>query len=249
MTEWFESEEFWADFAPVLFGPRRWERVPGDLDQILESLGVAPGASILDLCCGPGRNALEFARRGFRVTGVDRTAAYLDEARRRADAEGLDVELVREDMRTFVRPGGFDAAVNLFTSFGYFEDAAEDLRVARNLHDSLRPGGKLLMELQGREILAGHYSPRDWNWIDRERGLRILEERTLRPGWDWIESTWTLLGGPETVTGTMSLRLYAGSELATLLRQAGFGRVELFGSLERTPYDQTATRLVAVATK
>jgi hypothetical protein len=47
----------------------------------------------------------------------------------------------------------------------------------------------------------------------------------------------------------MSLRLYAGSELATLLRQAGFGRVELFGSLERTPYDQTATRLVAVATK
>ncbi len=249
MTEWFDQDDFWAEFAPVLFGPQKWERVPEGTNQILERLGVSPGASILDLCCGPGRYALEFARRGFQVTGVDRTAAYLDEARRRADAERLEVELVREDMRTFVRPGGFAAAVNLFTSFGYFEDPADDLRVARNLHESLRPGGKLLMELLGREILAAQFRPRDWSWIDRERGIRILEERKLRPGWDWIESTWTLLGGPEPVTGTMSLRLFAGSELAALLRRAGFGLVELFGSLEGTPYDHTAKRLVVVGTK
>jgi SAM-dependent methyltransferase len=249
MTQWFDQDEFWAEFAPVLFGPERWEQATEGADQILERIGVSPGARILDLCCGPGRYALEFARRGFRVTGVDRTVAYLDEARRRADTEGLKVELIREDMRNFVRPDGFDAAVNLFTSFGYFEDAADDLRVARNLHESLRPGGKLLMELVGREIIAAHFTPRDWSWIDRDRGIRILEERTLRPGWDWIESTWTLLGGPEEVRRTFAHRLYAGSELAALLRQAGFSTAELFGSLDGTPYDQAAKRLVVVATK
>lgn len=249
MTEWFDQDEFWAEFAPVLFGPQRWERVPEGANHIQERLGLSPGAAILDLCCGPGRYTLEFARRGFHVSGVDRTIAYLDEARRRADAEGLEVELIREDMRTFVRPGGFDAAVNLFTSFGYFEDPADDLRVAHNLHASLRPGGKLLMELMGREILAMRFQERDWSWVDRERGIRILEERNLRPGWDWIDSTWTLLGGAETVTRTISHRLYAGSELAALLHRAGFNLVELFGSLEGTPYDHTAKRLVVVATK
>jgi SAM-dependent methyltransferase len=249
MTDWFDQDEFWAEFAPVLFGPERWERTPDAANHVLERLGVAAGASILDLCCGPGRYALEFARRGFCVTGVDRTIAYLDEARRRADVEGLKVELVREDMRSFVRPGGFDAAVNLFTSFGYFEDPADDLRVARHLHESLRPGGKLLMELIGREVIAAQFQERDWYWVDRERGLRMLEERNLRPGWDWIESTWTLLGGPETVTRTISHRLYTGSELAALLRRAGFASVELFGSLDGTPYDQRAKRLVVVGAK
>lgn len=47
-------------------------------------------------------------------------------------------------------------AINLFTSFGYFEDPAEDLRVAKNLHESLKPGGKLVMEMMGKEVLARH---------------------------------------------------------------------------------------------
>lgn len=249
MAEWFDRDDFWAEFAPILFGSERWEAVPEGANHILGCLGIAPGATILDLCCGPGRYSLEFARRGFRVTGVDRTVAYLDEARRRAAAEGLTIELIREDMRTFVYPGAFDAAVNLFTSFGYFEDPADDLRVALNLYETLRPGGKVFMEMMGREILAARFRERDWDWVDREKGVYFLEERKLRSGWDWIETTWTLVRGAEAVTRTFSHRLYAGSELAALLLRAGFESVELFGSLDGAPYDQNAKRLVVVGTK
>jgi SAM-dependent methyltransferase len=247
MTAWYDQEDFWETFLPTLFGQRRWEAAPAEVNGLLELASLAPGAHVLDLCCGPGRHSLELARRGFRVTGVDRTALYLEAARQKAVEEGLEIELVQEDMRRFSRPGAFDAAINLFTSFGYFEDPADDLQVAKNLCTSLKPGGKLVMEMIGKEVLARIFRPRDWFWLDEEAGVIMLEERKLSPGWGWIESTWTLLRGSERQAYTFSHRLYAGTELVSLLRQAGFASVALFGGLDGLPYDQQARRLVAVA--
>jgi SAM-dependent methyltransferase len=247
MTRWYDRDDFWETFYPTLFSERQWDMAPAQVDSLLELADLEPGARVLDLCCGPGRHALELARRGFRVTGVDRTAAYLDAARQKAAEEGLETEFVQEDMRRFVRPGAFDVAINLFTSFGYFEDPAQDLQVAKNLHASLRPGGKLVMEMMGKEPLARIFRERDWSWLDEERGVIMLEERKLSQGWSWIENTWILLHGSERKTYTISHRLYAGTELASLLRQAGFTSVALFGGLEGVPYDQNARRLVTVA--
>lgn len=247
MADWFERDAFWARFREVMFPPERWEKTPEAVDALLSRLDLPPGSRLLDLCCGPGRHSLELARRGYRVTAVDRTAAYLDEGRNRAAAERLEIEWVCEDMRRFARPGAFDGAINLFTSFGYFEDPADDLRVVRNLCESLRPGGRLVMDLMGKERIARIFSERDWHWVDRERGLLMLEERRLSPGWGWIETTWTLIGETERHAETFGHRLYAGTELAGLLRQAGFGSVDLHGGVDGSPYDQAATRLVAVA--
>jgi cyclopropane fatty-acyl-phospholipid synthase-like methyltransferase len=123
-TQWFENEAFWATFKSSLFGEERWQMAARDSEPLTKLLNLKPGARVLDLCCGPGRFSIELARRGFRVTGVDRTALYLAEARRRAKKQKLDVELVRSDMRRFVRPRAFDACINMFTSFGYFRDPA-----------------------------------------------------------------------------------------------------------------------------
>ena len=249
MTTWYDQDDFWETFRPTLFSEQRWDAAPTEVDHLLALSDLEPGAPVLDLCCGPGRHSLELARRGFRVTGVDRTVSYLEAARQQANEEGLEVEFVQEDMRRFVRPGAFDAAINLFTSFGYFEDPAQDLQVAEHLYTSLKPGGKLVMEMMGKEALARIFQERDWFWLDEEEGVIMLEERKLSQGWGWIESTWTLLRGSERQTYTVSHRLYAGTELAALLRQAGFSSVELFGGLEGVPYDQHARRLAVVAKK
>jgi SAM-dependent methyltransferase len=247
MATWYDRDDFWETFRPSLFSKRRWEMAPAEVDSLLELTGLELDAHVLDLCCGPGRHALELARRGFRVTGVDRTAAYLDAARQKAADEGLEVEFVQEDMRRFARPGAFDMAINLFTSFGYFKDPADDLQVAKNLHASLKPGGKLVMEMMGREVLARIFRPRDWVWLDEEEGVIMLEERKLGQSWGWMENTWILLRGSERKSYTLSHRLYAGTELASLLQQAGFTSVALFGGLEGIPYNQNARRLVTVA--
>jgi len=156
MKAWHEQDNFWTKWAPFLFPERRWEQAPEEVANIISLLKVSPGASILDLCCGPGRHSLQLARTGFSVTGVDRTKTYLQKARIQAEKEGLNIEFIQEDMRSFCRPNTFDVALNLFTSFGYFEDMDEDRKVITNVYRSLKDNGVLLMDMMGKEVQEGH---------------------------------------------------------------------------------------------
>ncbi len=246
MAEWFSNDEFWARFEDYMFTPARLEAARAEVDRFLALFDVQPPAAILDLGCGPGRHTLEFARRRFKVTGVDRTRRYLDKARAVADAEGLAIELVESDMRSFVLPDSFDAAINFFTAFGYFDDPTDDLKAMRNLHTSLKSGGRLLIDVAGKEIIAARYQPRGF---ERRGDTIVLEERRVFDGWKRLESKWTMIRGTERYESSVILRLYSGAELESLLLQAGFAQVELYGRLSGAPYDQNAERLIAVARK
>jgi SAM-dependent methyltransferase len=245
MERWHDDDAFWAVFEPWMFTPERMAAASQEVDFVVERLGIEPGARVLDLCCGPGRHSLELARRGFRVTGVDRTARYLERGRRVVQEEGLDIEFVQADMREFRRPEAFDAATNLFSAFGYFADPADDRRVVENLHASLRPGGKLLMDLMGKERLARIFRERDWHPIE---GGFFLEERKLSQAWSWIDTRWILVRDGETTEFTVSHRLYSAAELVSLLRECGFADCEVYGNLAGRPYDQDAERLVVLGT-
>ena len=89
---------------------------------IWETLQLRTGDEVLDVPCGHGRIANRLAQRGARVTGVDADAFFVEHARADAAARGVDVEYVHGDMRELPWDGRFDAAVNWFTSFGYFDD-------------------------------------------------------------------------------------------------------------------------------
>ena len=112
MPEWFEDEEFWSTWYPYMFTDERFEQSEKEVDQILALAGFEP-ERVLDLACGPGRHAIELARRGFQVTGVDRSGFLLLKAKERARAAEVEVEWVEEDMRTFERPEAFDLAINI----------------------------------------------------------------------------------------------------------------------------------------
>ena len=245
MTVWHEQDDFWETVP--LFSPERMELAPSEVDQIVAMLGLEPGAEVLDLCCGVGRHSLEFARRGYAVTGVDRTAAYLRTARRAAEAEGLAVEWIEADAREFARPAVFDLTINLFTSFGYFEDPDEDRQVAENIYRSLKPGGTLVMDLMGKERLARIFSPRKWEELPD--GSLFLQERKIRDDWTWIENRWILVRDGQQREFNLGHRLYDGAGLKTLLLDSGFESVALYGDLDGVPYDDKARRLVAVARK
>lgn len=245
-TPWHQNDDFWHALAPIFFSPARWEGTPAEIDHVLALLDVAPGGTILDLCCGPGRHSLELSRRGFRLTGIDRTKAYLEDAKSRAAREGLSVEFLQADMREFQRPEAFDAVINLFTSFGYFADPADDLTVLRNIHTSLKPGGKLVIEMMGKEVLARIYRERVWS---ESEGIIVLEEHKLEDNWSTMTNRWIVLDGNKRTEFNFSHRLYSAKELELLLLQAGFSHTEFHGSLAGIPYDHNATRLVATATK
>ena len=246
MKPWHEQDAFWEAFEPVLFSQRRLSDAAAQVEKVLALLGIQPGAAILDLGCGIGRHSVELARRGFHVTGVDRTQAYLSKAVEKAKASGLEVECVREDMRAFCRPEAFDVVMSFFTSFGYFDDQEDDRRVTMNAYRSLKAGGIFFVEMMGKEILARNLQQRVWR---EEDGLLVLEEWKVSKNWSQVEHHWIVLAGDDRRDLRFSHRLYSAAELASLLGGCGFVRTEVYGDLEGAPYDHTAKRLVVVTRK
>lgn len=225
-----------------MFGELAWTRAGSDVEQLA---GLLPaGARVLDLCCGPGRHTLELARRGFRVTALDRTAFYLEQARVQAEAENLEVEFVCDDMRRFSRVGAFDAIINLSTSFGFFEDPADDRTVIVNAYRSLRGGGLLVMDLKGKEVLARMFVER--TWFEQGDTLLLLQ-RTVMKDWTWVEDLWITLKDGTRREFVMAHRPYSAAELRALLESCGFNPVSIQGDLAGAKYDHNASRLVALA--
>jgi SAM-dependent methyltransferase len=246
MKKWYDDDAFWEAWGPIMFSRERWEGAPEEVDNLIDLVDIEPNANVLDLCCGPGRHLLEFARRGFSVTGVDRTKKYLEDARKSAEKEGLKAEFVQKDMRKFRKPQTFDLAVNLLTSFGFFEDQRDDEKVAKNVFASLREGGAFVIEMMGKEILARIFRERDWQEVN---GAIWMEERKVSKDWSWMENRWILLKGGQTHEFRFSLRPYSAAELTRLLTECGFAETEVYGNLAGAPYDHKAQRLVVVAHK
>ncbi len=155
MPEWFENESLWRETYPFTFSEQRFAMAEEEVSKIIALVGFHGGV-VLDLCCGPGRHAVALAKRGCSVTGVDRSKFLLQKAEERAKAEGVRVEFIQEDMRNFSRVTAYDLALNVFTSFGYFNDREDDIKVLRNIHASLKPAGVCLFEMMSKEWLARH---------------------------------------------------------------------------------------------
>ena len=245
-TPWHDQDNFWETFESFIFTSETIAAAPQDVEHAIAMLKVEPGARICDLCCGVGRHSLELARRGFQVTSVDRTKRYLEQARAQAETEGLEIEFVLEDARQFRRPDAFDAVINLYTSFGYFEEPGENVAVLENIYASLKPGGTLLMELMGKEVLARLFQARDWR---QEDNAILLEERKVGRNWEYIESRWILFKDGKKYEHTFYPRLYSAVELCEMLSRCGFRAMETSGGLDGSPYDQNANRLTVLARK
>jgi SAM-dependent methyltransferase len=243
---WHEQDAFWQAVAPFLFNDERISAASEEIEQLGALLDLQPGAKMCDLCCGIGRHSIELARRGFEVTAVDRTALYLQEAKKKTDAEQLSVRFVQADMRDFCRQNSFDVVVNLFTSFGYFRDPNDDRKVLANIYASLKQGGQLLMELAGKEVLAGIFRERDWR---QENGTIMLEERQLTDAWGGVTCRWIMLRDGKMDEYRFSHRLYSAVELRDLVQSCGFSGVRIYGGLDGSPYDDKAKRLVLAARK
>jgi len=270
--EWFNDEDFWQKFAPVMFDEKRWAEVPAVADGVTRLAGLdlygektrsrksgssaarktgktasgRPGPAVVDLCCGFGRITLELARRGFNACGVDITASYLETARDDAEYEGLQIEFIKNDVRRFRRKNAFDTAVNLYNSLGYFENPEDDFLFLKNAHYSLKDGGSLIIDVLGKEIAVRDYTEAEW--FDRA-GYTVLTECMPADSWSSVWNRWILIKDGQRIEKVFVQRLYAASELRSLLYNAGFTVVEIYGGWDESPYDMNAQTLIAVARK
>lgn len=244
---WFADEEFWAESYAFMFREASFGEAEAEVEKIIDRTGIETGR-LLDLGCGPGRYAVPLAHRGFGVTGVDRSPLLLEKAREYAESKDVEVEWIEEDMRRFTRPESFDLAISMTTSFGFLDDPADNLAVARNVHASLVPGGALLLDLMGKEVLARNFE--ETSATELPDGRVLIQRREITDDWSRIRADWIYLREDGT-TRSFRIRLwvFSGGELRRLMRDAGFAEVALFGNLDGSAYGVDASRLIAVARK
>ncbi|HEY2377374.1 MAG TPA: class I SAM-dependent methyltransferase [Gemmatimonadaceae bacterium] len=239
-SEWFANEAFWRETYPFMFPEKRVAAATGEVEQII-ALSECAGGRVLDLACGPGRHSIAFARRGFAVTGVDRSPFLLEHARVRARENDADIEWVQSDMRAFRRSSSFDLAVCLFTSFGFFRDDADNRRVLENVATSLRPGGVFVLDLLGKEILAKVFTPTSSH--EMADALMVSRRRAVED-WSRMENEWLVIRDGASRTFPFSHWIYSAREIKEMFLSAGFADVCAYGDYSGAPYGPEATRLV-----
>ena len=224
------------------------ERTGREVEGIVRLLGLPQGSSILDLCCGHGRHAVELAKRGFRVTGQDLSEVFLEHARAAAEAEGVDVQWVQSDMRSIPFEGEFDAVINIFTAFGYLESEEEDQEVLRQVYKALKPGGFFLLETMQRESLMRRFDPSE---VTRHAdGLIVLEERDFDMLTSRCNVRVTMISpdGQRREYGHAA-RIYTLTELVRMMSLAGLHAEAYYGGLDGSTLILNSRRLVLVASK
>lgn len=228
MSRW--TKQF---FRRDIFTPGSPEAVAAASDEtkfVWKTLGLKRGMRVLDIPCGTGRHAVRLGRRGASVLGVDLTSAYLDEARQAAKRLP-NVRFVRGDMRRIHLRSEFDAAINLWTSFGYFDKASDDLKMLRGIARALKPGGLFLIDMA--DITLIRRRERSNSWSRRADGAYVLEEAVFVDGRDpRVINEWTILRpGKAARRSRFVVRAYDKARMFAVLKKAGLTPVRTWSGL------------------
>jgi len=235
--ELFGEDYLWF-WEPMLTA----EQADADAESVWRLLAVEPGMEVLDLACGHGRIANRLAARGARVTGLDRSEAFLELARADAAARGVEVEYVHGDMLEIPWTERFDRVLNWFTAFGYHDDA-ELHAILRGVHGALRPGGRFALETISLTALMRRFQPIG---VRERDGEFLVERRRFDPVRGGMESSFVAIRGGVVRRYDVFVRMPTFPELRDWLLAAGFARVEAFGE-DGEPFADAHNRLVAVA--
>lgn len=222
---------FDEDYVDVWAAAGAFDHTAQQAEAIGRLLGVPAGSRVLDVACGFGRIAGSLHQQGYDVTGIDLSAAQL----RLAEQRNPGPRYVARDMR-HPPPGAYDAVINIFSSFGYFERRADDIAALRAWFASLRRAGVLLMELGHRDHVALAYG-RD------EAPMNAGEVRETGVT-DWVEGVRTATVTYGDVAKTFHVRLYTATELVRELRGIGFSHIDVWGQLDGATPFSPETRLV-----
>jgi ubiquinone/menaquinone biosynthesis C-methylase UbiE len=224
---------------------------------LADKMQLSPSHRLLDLCCGPGRHLAFLKDRVGLAVGVDLSSALLARAREHAQLESLAPEgrapaqarLARADMRRLpLADASFDRVVNLFTSFGYFEDEAENRRALAEVARVLKPGGLLAMDHINRDRLRAKLVPRGQRRL--ANGTTVLEERHWEDHGRRVVKRVELRARDGSIKRWReSVRVYAPEELEAMLREAGLEPLARHGDDDGSPWSPESPRLIVMACK
>jgi SAM-dependent methyltransferase len=239
---WYEGW-FGSDAYDLVYDHRDEAEAEQLVDLVEREINPDPDAHIIDVGCGRGRHARIFARRGYRVTGVDLSEEAIAEARRRTRRD-LDATFLQGDMRDPACHGCADGVVNLFTTFGYFEDDAENERALGAMTTALRPGGWFLQDFLNAPQVIDTLQPDDTHTVN---GVTIQQHRWIEN--DRINKRITIDHDGRSETYRESVRLFTLDDFTRMYENVGLDLVATYGHYDGAPHTDDSPRLLLYARK
>ena len=235
--DWFE--DWFGEEYLALYEHRDHHEAREIVALIAERMGETGDAPVLDLACGAGRHQRTLCESGWWTVGLDLSPSLLRAAR----AEDRTAPLVRADMRELpFADGSFALVVNLFTSFGYFRDDAQHLRVLADVARVVRPGGCFVLDYLHAEHVRRTLVPRDERAVGT---VTVEQEREISADGRFVRKTITI--GDLGRTFVERVRLFEPDELVALCTRAGFSVDAVCGDYDGLPLRPESPRTILFA--
>jgi SAM-dependent methyltransferase len=245
---WFDSP-----FYHQLYANRDEREAANFIDELVNELNPKSGASMLDLGCGSGRHSKQLASKGFRVTGLDLSAASIRMAKRStpkvndAHGEAASLSFYRHDMRVPFGKSSFDYVFNFFTSFGYFKSDHENCQVVNNIADSLVKDGLLVMDYLNVKFAEENMVPAEKKEID---GIIYNIERWSDDRFFFKRVTIDNIRGEKPIEYIEQVAKLTIGDFDCMFNKNGLQIQKIFGDYELNDYSrETSPRFIMIARK
>lgn len=230
MSLWFE-DWFASELYFLTYGHRNDDDARELFDLILRNTGVVPPATVLDLPCGTGRHSVLFAQKGFQVTAADLSPLMIQRARQKAHECGVEIDFQQSDIRKFSSEKKFDLTLNLFTSFGYFDEDEENFGIIRKMAELTVQGGWFVLDYINPGYVEQNIIPEtstqhgDYVIIQKRsiKGHRIVKHIEAR-------------NGDKREFFSESVAMYGSQEIASCLQRNEFSIISVSGDYSGSPF-------------
>ncbi len=240
-TEWFKN---WFDspYYHVLYKHRNHKEANAFISLLLDYLAPEKSAHFLDKACGRGRHASYLAKRGFIATGLDLSPNNIQYAQQKW---GKIAQFQIHDMRLPYQKNTFDYVLSLFTSFGYFDNDKENLKVLQSALSDLKPGGTMVLDFLNVNWVEKHILEQDKKEVS---GIQFCQKRQIKEG--WIIKNIAITDQNEEFYFEEKVKAINADELQIMFADAGFKVNSIFGNYKLQPFDaQLSERVIIIATK
>lgn len=239
--DWFEN---WFDspYYPLLYQKRNIEEAESFISNLLTDLKPAPKSRILDLACGEGRHSNYLASKGFKVTGIDLSERSIVLAKENA-VENVDFDIA--DMREFSINSKYEYIFNLFTSFGYFQNTNDNIKVLNQIRKHLDDSGTLVIDFLNKHLVVKNLVPSETKTVDQ---ITFNITRKVQDG--SVVKNITFKADNIENKYQERVQLFDLNDFQQMLDQSGFKIINTYGEYDLSTFNEdSSSRLIIIAEK
>ncbi len=243
MSEW--TKKYFDEFYLKYFLLNQSEETTEKQARLIERF-AEKGSKILDAGCGIGRHSVKLGEKGYSVVGIDFSPLYVEYAKKEAQRKKLNnVSFRVEDVRKISYVNEFDLIINMWSSFGYFDDET-NLEVLKRFYRALKNKGKIIIDIENRDYILKYFIRETF----REKGdLFILERRRFHPLTSIVTTHRYIIGKSVRKDYLRNIRIYSATEMINLFKLANLKTIEILGDYNGEKFGENSKRIIIIGQK